>query len=168
MKIQKLLGSAFIIFGVLNLINFGAPRPIPTVGVSAFIIGLLFVGLGLYLRSDQTKNRHFHLDDIGLLIRSRLQGSPVSPDNRDLDAQKPQNRDPLLAVRVLRCAVLHHGRLTVAQTAMELNVPIDEAEAALDECTARGSAYIDADRQTGIAAYRFPEFEPREEAPLDV
>jgi hypothetical protein len=42
---------------------------------------------------------------------------------------------------------------------MELNVPIDSAEAALDECAAKGSAFIDVDGGTGIATYRFPEFE---------
>jgi len=162
MSIRKVLGSVFIFFGTLNLLNFWAPRPIPTVGVSAFIVGFLFIGAGFYLRAEQNRLGKLRLDDIGLLLKSRFKGSAEYPENRESEPAKPKNTDPLLAVRVLRCAVQHQGRLTVAQTAMELNVPIDEAEAALDECAAKGSAYIDADRQTGIAAYRFPEFEPRE------
>ena len=62
-------------------------------------------------------------------------------------------------VRVLRLASERGGTLTVAQTAMDLDVSLDAAEAALDECSRKGGAYIDTDPKTGIPSYRFPEFQ---------
>jgi hypothetical protein len=45
---------------------------------------------------------------------------------------------------------------------MRLNVPLDEAQAALDECAIKSAAYISIDEATGISSYCFPEFMPKE------
>ena len=41
---------------------------------------------------------------------------------------------------------------------MELNVPLDQAQAGLDECVRAGNAFPDYDIARGHALYRFPEF----------
>jgi len=147
MEIRRVVGNALIVFGALNLLNFYAPRPIPTVGVSAFFFGGLFIGAGIFLKRRKTE-----LPEGGSSKRS-----PLSFGAKD--GRTAYKGDPLLAVRALRLASEKGGRLTVAQTAMELNVPLDAAEAALDECASRGNAYIDVDPSNGVASYRFPEFQ---------
>ena len=111
------------------------------------MFGGLFIGAGLFL-----KRRRGPQTEGGAAERKPLffgsKGGRAEPKG-----------DPLLAVRALRLASENGGRLSVAQTAMELNVPLAAAEAALDECAARGSAYIDVDPSNGIASYRFPEFQ---------
>ncbi len=71
-------------------------------------------------------------------------------------------QDPLLPVRILKLAQGQAGLLTVAQVAMELNVPLDQAQAGLDECVRAGNALPDYDLSRGHALYRFPEFTPPE------
>jgi hypothetical protein len=66
--------------------------------------------------------------------------------------------DRLLPVRILKLAREQHGVLTVALVAMELNVPLDQAQAGLDECVRAGNAFPDFDIARGHALYRFPEF----------
>lgn len=66
--------------------------------------------------------------------------------------------DRLLPVRILKLAREQHGVLTVALVAMELNVPLDQAQAGLDECVRAGNAFPDFDITRGHALYRFPEF----------
>ena len=66
--------------------------------------------------------------------------------------------DRLLPVRILKLAREQHGVLTVALVAMELNVPLDQAQAGLDECVRAGNALPDYDIARGHALYRFPEF----------
>ena len=66
--------------------------------------------------------------------------------------------DSLLPVRILKLAREHSGVLSVAQVAMELNVPLDQAQAGLDECVRSGNAFPDYDITHGHALYRFPEF----------
>lgn len=148
MDIRRTTGNALIVFGILNLLNFYAPRPIPTVGVSAFLFGGLLIGAGIFLKRNNPPSTDGSEGD-------RKKFFPGLKRER---SERKTKGDPLLAVRALRLASENGGRLTVAQTAMELNVPLDAAEAALDECAARGSAYIDVDPANGIASYRFPEF----------
>ena len=154
---RSIFGTLLIVLGVFNIIDFWAPRPIPTVGPSAFIVGLLCIGAGIYLRAKRDANGRIRWDALAALFKP-VQGTG---GNRGQDTTTRQARDvdPLMAVRVLRFAERQKGVLTVAKTAMELDVPIDDAEAAMDECVSKGSAYIDVDRKTGIPSYHFPEFE---------
>jgi hypothetical protein len=66
--------------------------------------------------------------------------------------------DPLLPVRILRLAKDHEGILTVAQVAIELNVPLDHADAGLAECVRAGNAIPDYDIAHAHPLYKFPEF----------
>lgn len=72
----------------------------------------------------------------------------------------PVQIDPLLPVRILKLAKEHDGVLTVAIVAMDLNVPIAQAQAGLEECVRVGNATPDYDIPRGHALYRFPEFLP--------
>jgi hypothetical protein len=155
MGIRKILGNLFILFGILNIANFWAPRPIPTVGPSAFIIGLLLIGTGMYIRLDRDKAGNIQWDRIFPKATKEMR------DDRRT-AQKQNLVDPLIAVRVLRLAEQKRGILSISQTAMELNIPLADAEAGLDECVARGTATIEVDPKTGLPFYWFPEFLPRE------
>ena len=146
MTIRRLAGSALIVFGALNILNFYSPRPIPTVGPQAFVIGGLFVVLGILVRNG------FNLPSF---FGSRKQSE------YDSLSGKPRRPDPLLAVRTLRLAAESKGTLTVAQTAIELNVSLDEAENALEECVRKGSAFKNVSDPSGIARYDFPEFSGR-------
>jgi hypothetical protein len=155
MKLRRFFGNILIALGALNILNFWAPRPIPTVGLSAFIVGGLLCGLGFFLRAERDATGKIQWGRLNSLLTANAKAREKvggAPDDRTGE------RDPMLAVRTLRLASQRGGKLTVAQTAMELDVPIDSAEAALDECAAKGSAFIDVDRETGIASYHFPEF----------
>jgi hypothetical protein len=68
--------------------------------------------------------------------------------------------DPLLPVRILKLARDQGGVLTLAQVAMELDVPLPEAQAGMDECVRAGNAVPDYDIPRGHAVYRFPELLP--------
>jgi hypothetical protein len=151
MNVRRFFANVLIALGALNILNFWSPRPIPTVGLSAFIVGGTLLVAGFLLRAGRDETGRIQWGRLKSLLKanSAAKGKPGAASSRD----------PMLAVRALRLASERGGKLTVAQTAMELNVPIDSAEAALDECAAKGSAFIDVDAETGIAAYRFPEFE---------
>ncbi len=73
-------------------------------------------------------------------------------------AGSPPLLDQLLPVKILKLAQQQGGVLTVARVAMELNVPLDQAQAGLDECVRAGNALPDYDLTHGHALYRFPEF----------
>ena len=73
---------------------------------------------------------------------------------------QPLPIDPLLPVRILRLAKDHAGIITVAQVAIELNVPLAHAEAGLAECVRAGNAMPDYDIAHAHPLYRFPEFLP--------
>jgi hypothetical protein len=164
MGIRKFFGNLFIIFGVLNIANFWAPRPIPTVGPSAFIIGILLIGTGIYIRLERDAQGNIKWDRIAALFRSSTQqNSAQSTRNQGRPNPERKLSDPLIAVRVLRLAEQKKGMLSISQTAMELNIPLSDAEAGLDECVARGTASIEVDSNTGLAYYRFPEFLPKDE-----
>ena len=144
MNIRRLAGAGLIGLGVANILNFWAPVPVPTVGPSACIIGGLLVLGGFYLRLPQGSS--------GRIAWDRLFGAAR------LGAARPKPVDPMLAVRVLKLASESGGSLTVSQAAIKLNVALDDAQAALDECAVKGTAYIQVDEATGIPAYKFPEF----------
>jgi hypothetical protein len=146
MKIKKIIGNIFIVFGILNIINFWAPRPIPTVGLSAILVGAFFIISGMILRIPDTS---------GKIRWDRLIRSKNSTKN---EKKEKITFDPLLSVRVLKLASQKKGRLTVAQTAISLEIPIDQAEASLDDCVTRGIARIEIDPATGLTYYYFSEF----------
>lgn len=153
MRIRRIAGTACIAFGALNIVNFMAPIPVPTVGLGAFIVGAAFIGFGLYLRLSRGGSG----SDQG----TRIGGRSNSTIGSRADGERGMT-DPLLSVRALRLASESKGVLTVSQTAMKLNVTLDQATAALDECALKGAAYICVDDSTGITSYCFPEFMPKE------
>jgi len=153
MNIRKIAGIGCIAFGALNILNFWAPVPIPTVGASAFIAGAIFIGLGIFLRAPRSDSGRVEWGRFANLSRNDAgaNGKAVSGA-----------ADPLLSVKALRLAAESRGVLTVSLVAMKLNVPLDTAQAALDECAIKGAAYINIDGETGIPRYCFPEFMPKE------
>jgi len=146
MELRRLVGLGCIAFGALNILNFWSPVPVPTMGLSAFIAGAAFVGLGCWLRLPR--------DEAGRVRLGR--GRTTS--------RSSSAPDPLLAIRVLRLAEEAKGRLTVSLAAMRLDVPLDQAQDALDECVVKGAARLDIDEASGMAEYRFPEFLPPPDA----
>jgi len=153
MKIRKIVGIGCVAFGALNILNFWAPVPVPTVGPSAFIVGALFIGFGVFLQIPRGDSGRIEWGRLANLLR--VEGRPNG--RASIGAA-----DPLLAVRALRLAAESKGVLTVSQTAMRLDVSLDAAQAALDECAMKGAAYIEVDGETGIPGYYFPEFLPKE------
>lgn len=144
MDIRRLVGAGLIGLGVANILNFWAPAPVPTFGPSAFIMGGLLIGAGLLLRAPRGESGRIAWDRLFGIAR--------------LGAARPKPVDPMLAVRILKLASESGGSLSVSQAAIKLNVALDDAQAALDECAVKGTAYIQVDEATGIPAYRFPEF----------
>jgi hypothetical protein len=156
MNFRRIMGIVSIVFGALNILDFANPM-IPTVGLQAFVVGALFIALGLYLRAPRDGSGRIEWSRLAGLFQASRAGAALG-DGRKGKPKAPS--DPLLAVQVLRLASERSGRLSIAQTAMELNTPIDSAETALDECVAKGIAYLDVDRSSGLSTYRFPEFDP--------
>ncbi len=116
-------------------------------------IGGFFVGLGAVIFGAVML-----LSDGGLQkVLRRLAGADERPRSRTLE--RPPLRDPLLPVAILRLAKARGGELTTSVVAMELNVPIAEAAAGLEECVRTGSALADYDIDRQHAVYRFPEFQ---------
>ncbi|MCX7656338.1 MAG: hypothetical protein N2Z76_07415 [Treponemataceae bacterium] len=154
MKISRFFGTFFITLGVLNIANFWAPRPIPTVGPSAFLLGFLLIGVGLFLRAERDSTGHIRWGSLKALFRKEKR-------KEDIEASP---MDPLLPVKALKVASQRGGRISIAQLAMELNVSLEIAEKALDTCVRKGSAFIEIDQTTGITVYCFPEFMKREDS----
>jgi len=142
MTVRKVLGYGLIAFGVVNILNFYSPVPIPTVGLSAFIVGGLSIAAGVWAMGANGR--------LMSRVRELLSSSKPSKPRRAID--------PILPVRVLKLAEAKSGLLTVSAVAMSLEVGLDDAQAALDELVAKGAASADFDIPTGITTYRFPEF----------
>jgi hypothetical protein len=155
MNKRAIAGTGCIVIGVLSILNFWAPVPVPTVGASAFISGGLFILLGLFLRMPRDGSGRIEWGRLAGLLRA-------SGGGKEAKASPPRIADPLLTVKVLRLASESQGRLSVSQVAIRLNVPLDAAQAALDECALKGVAYIDVNDDTGISSYCFPEFLPKD------
>lgn len=155
MRFRKFLGTLSIIFGTLNLLNFMAPIPIPTVGISAILGAVFFIGLGFILRIDKNAEGKIEWKRLFSALR---QNKAVPANKKTYTATDSVEINPMLAVEVLKLASSREGILTIAQTAIALNIPIDQAEKALDICATKGSAYIEINPDTGVAIYSFPEF----------
>jgi hypothetical protein len=146
---QRIVGWGLVALGAVSL--FGGAAPFVPVGLEAFLLGgALFVAGAWILAGKELR------DTIRRGLRTRRMGSPRHRAPRPSSAAVLT--DPLLPVRILKLARLEHGALTVAQVAMELNVPLEQAQAGLDECVRAGNALPDYDIVRGLSLYRFPEF----------
>lgn len=149
---RRVLGWSLVAVGALSILDFFSPVPIPTIGGVAILSGAILVagGLGLvYLRGGGWKRL------AGAVSGGRLPGGS--------EASRPL--DPLVPVSILRLAREKGGVLSVSTVAMELGLPLDVAEAGLDECARRGAAASEYDEAKSTTVYRFPEFLPPADRP---
>jgi hypothetical protein len=138
---KRTLGMAAMVFGGLSIFACFSPL-FPEIGLPAFFIGSASIVTGVWLLSDGR-------------LKEQLR--------RWARTRQPARRasfDPLLPVEVLRLARKKAGILTMSMVAMELNVSLDQAGAALEECVRRGNAFADYDIERQHDLYRFPEFLP--------
>jgi hypothetical protein len=148
---QRITGWSLIVVGGISL--FVGLSPLFPIGLEAFLLGGVFSAAGAWvlagseLRSTIRRALRAWRD----ARRSALRASQRGPGAAAL-------LDRLLPVRILKLAREQRGVLSVAQVAMELNVPLDQAQAGLDECVRAGNAVPDFDMVRGHALYRFPEF----------
>ncbi len=145
-KSRRILGYTLIAAGAAGI--FVGASPIFPVFVEAFVVGGVLIGAGLWVLAGQ-ELRTLLRRLVGLTFSGRTARKPPAP--RIII-------DPLLPVRILKLAREHNGILTVAQVAIGLNVPIDQAEAGLSECVRTGNAIPDYDVAHAHSLYRFPEF----------
>ncbi|MCX7024701.1 MAG: hypothetical protein NT080_08795 [Spirochaetes bacterium] len=139
-SLGKVIGWGFIAFGVVSMLDSFSPIPVPTVGPVAILSGLAFVGIG------------------GLfLLRGAIPWSKLLSGSATTLFAPSVKIDPMLPVRILKLAKDHAGILTVSMVAIELNIPIDVAEAGLEECARHGHAAVDFDMQKETKYYSFHE-----------
>ncbi len=142
-RISRVVGYGLLILGGLSIIDFFSPIPVPTVGVSALVTGVLLVAAGAFALIPDKKG---WLSKMRFWLRIRTRPA--------------EEIDPMIAVRVLKLAREHRGVLTVSAVAVGLNIPLDKAQAGLDECVRGGQAAADFDMAREIKYYRFQEFLP--------
>jgi hypothetical protein len=143
---RRILGYTIFAVGVAGI--FVGASPIFPVFLEAFVVGGVLIGAGIWILAGP---------DLRALLRRAL-GLTLS---RRGERRNPAPRtiiDPLLPVRILKLARERKGTLTVAEVAIGLNVPLDQAEAGLSECVRAGNAFPDYDIAHAHALYRFPEF----------
>ena len=145
---KRILGYILLGFGILSVIDFFSPIPIPTTFLGAFVTGGIAIAAGAWL-----------LTGGGWLAYLRRWASTRSAGSSRQPGRVLFN--PLLPVEILRLARENDGILTVSKVAIALNVPLDQAAAALEECVRKGNAMPDYDIDGQTALYRFPEFIPR-------
>jgi hypothetical protein len=152
---KRLVGWILVALGAVSFL-VGA-SPIFPVWIEAFLLGSALFGAGAWVLAGK---------ELRDTIRKGLKAARDSRQSPPRLGQRPGRRgpasimllDPLLPVRILKLARQHGGSLTVALVAMELNVPLDQAQAGLDECVRAGNALPDYDVARGHALYTFPEF----------
>jgi hypothetical protein len=145
---RRILGYVLTGLGILSIVDFFSPIPIPTVGASAFISGSILVGAGLFAL-------YYRKVDWQGLFR-RIAGRPRI-------GSEPASRppiDPLVPVSILKLARDRGGILTVAMASMALEISLDIAEAGMEECVKKGMATPEYDEDRSTVTYRFPEFLP--------
>jgi hypothetical protein len=138
---SRFWGYALFIFGFLNVADLMSPLRVPAAGV----IGGISILAGFILLLP---------DKMAFIRKIALQWKNAP--------NKKQLTDTLLPVKILRLAREHGGILTLSTVAIELNVPLDEAEAGLDECIRSGQAMPDFDMTKEVKYYRFQEHIPRQ------
>ena len=145
---KRILGYLLLSFGILSVIDFFSPIPIPTTFLGAFVTGGIAIAAGAWL-----------LTGGGWLAYLKRWAATREAGSARQSHRLPFN--PLLPVEILRLARENDGILTVSKVAIALNVPLDQAAAALEECVRKGNAMPDYDIDGQTALYRFPEFIPR-------
>lgn len=149
---RRILGWVLVCFGGLSILDMFSPVPVPTVGITAVVSGLIALTAGFYFLYLS------EMDWMSLLKRS------VSNKERE-QAARDARIDPLIPVEILRVAREKGGLITVSMAAMELDKPLDVVEAGLRECVRRGAARQDFDAARDTVVYRFPEFLPPADNP---
>jgi len=147
-RVGRVVGYVLAGFGILSIVDFFSPIPVPTVGLSAFISGGILVAAGLYF---------IYLRDVDWKSFLRRVISRKEPERVEKPAAPV---DPHVPVEILKLARERGGVLTVTTVAMELDVPLPVAEAGLEECVQRGVATPEYDDARRAVTYRFPEFLP--------
>jgi hypothetical protein len=140
---SRIVGYALIIFGVLNFVDLTNPVPIPTIGVFAIITGIVSILGGIFILIP---------NKMSVVRRITEHWKKTAP-------QRPLS-DPLIPVKILKLARQHNGILTLSDVAIELNIPLEEAEAGLDACIRSGQALADFDMTRETTFYRFHEYLP--------
>jgi hypothetical protein len=153
MKIsQRAIGWGAVAFGGICIFA-GASPFFEAIHLEGVLIGLASFGAGAWVLAGK---------DLRGTIRRALRTWKDSRRSARHVAQRGPGAtalmDSLLPVRILKLAREHNGVLSVAQVAMGLEVPLDQAQAGLDECVRSGNAFPDYDITHGHALYRFPEF----------
>jgi hypothetical protein len=146
---RQILGYTVLAVGVAGI--FVGASPIFPVFLEAFVVGGLLIVAGVWILAGP---------DLRALVRK---AAGIALSSRRGARRRPATRvviDPLLPVRILKLAREHQGTLTVADVAISLNVPLDQAEAGLLDCVDAGNAISDYDIARAHAFYRFPEFSP--------
>jgi hypothetical protein len=136
-KLRRFLGRSALVVGVISTVVFLSP--IFPIGVEALLVGGLFFGAGAWALAAP---------DIRGALRRFIRTVPRSS----------VSIDPLLPVRILRLAAHRQGTLSVSEVAIELDVPLDQAQEGLRVCVRAGSATEDFDLSRGYSLFRFPEF----------
>ncbi len=140
-------GAAFVLLGAMPIFQ--------GIHLEGVFIGLAaFIGGAWVLVGPEVRRSFRQL--VGVWARQGRRDRSEREARRGAESAA----DPLLAVRILRLAREHGGLLTLAQVAMELNVPLQSAEAGLEECVRAGNALADYDIAHSHPVYRFPEFAP--------
>ncbi len=150
-SLQRTIGWSLVGLGAVSV--FVGASPLFHAVIEPLIAGgLLFIAgawmlAGKELRGTVRRGLRTARDTRFSTRRSRLRGPG------------PQI-DPLLPVRILKLARAHGGVLTIAEVAIELNVPLEHARAGISECVRTGNAVADYDIPRGHELYRFPELTP--------
>jgi len=147
---RRIIGYTLLAAGAAAI--FVGASPLFPVYAEAFVAGGALITGGLWFLAGP---------ELRALVR-RLVGLKLRNGSGRRGSLPRVVIDPLLPVRILKLAREHRGLLTVADVAIGLNVPIDQAEAGLAECVRTGNAVPDYDVARGHALYRFPEFVERQ------
>jgi hypothetical protein len=152
MKIsRKVVG--YVLIAISGICVLMGVSPLFPVRAEAYLLGVIGFGAGAWVLVGKDVR-----DSVRKLARTKLQERKPASRSAGAKPAPVALRDPLLPVRILKLAKEHAGTLTVAGVAMELNVPLAQAQAGIDECVRLGNAVPDYDIPHGHAMYRFPEF----------
>jgi hypothetical protein len=150
-RIQRIIGWGAIALSVVSI--FIGVSPLFAVRFEAYAVGIVLFGVGSWILAGRELR-----DAIRRAFRTYQQGRTGGRRGGRGAGSGPVSIDPLLPVRILRLAKGHGGILTVAEVAMNLEVPLDQAEAGLSECVRAGNALPDYDISRAHAIFKFPEF----------
>jgi hypothetical protein len=150
-NLQRTIGWGLVGLGAVSV--FVGANPIFPIFIEAFVIGGALFAAGAWVLAGK---------DLRDTVRKGLRvtrATRVSSRRSSLHGPGV-TLDPLLPVRILKLAREHNGTLTVAEVAIELNVPLEHARAGISECVRTGNALPDYDIRRGHELYRFPELTP--------